>query len=131
MTLLVVIDRARQRLHAASKQLVAAFAPYDLKKQHHFINVYEERCHRAFGRYFAQHTATLLHFESRLKGVSPYSVLARGYAMVMRGDPENGYSPATRAACFSPHEHIRVRLHDGELSATVEEILNETEKGTQ
>jgi exodeoxyribonuclease VII large subunit len=52
---------------------------------------------------------------SRLAALSPLTVLARGYAIVL---DENGHA-ITRADAVAPGESLNVRLHEGSLQARV------------
>src|SRR5438132_751830 len=62
---------------------------------------------------------------ARLDALSPLKVLARGYAVAF--DPR-GHA-LVQASQVQPGERVRVRLHEGELSAQVEETKNGGEEG--
>ena len=59
---------------------------------------------------------------ARLDALSPLKVLARGYAVAFDA---RGHA-LVQASQVQPGERVRVRLHEGELSAQVEE----TKKGS-
>ena len=58
---------------------------------------------------------------ARLDALSPLKVLARGYAVAF---DQRGHA-LQRAAQVQAGERVRVRLHEGELSAEVLENKNE------
>jgi len=65
----------------------------------------------------AEMAHTLAKCEIRLRAAGPMATLARGYAMVLRGD-----SLARSMNQLSPGDIIRVLMRDGELTASVIEV---------
>jgi exodeoxyribonuclease VII large subunit len=130
------LDRARQRLEdllnallAARQQMLRALRDR-LQAQHP-----RERLHRLerevarlqqklaslAGRTVAARRHRYEGLTARLDALSPLKVLARGYAVAFDA---RGHA-LLQASQVRPGERVRVRLHEGELSAHVEE----TKKG--
>jgi exodeoxyribonuclease VII large subunit len=81
----------------------------------------EQRLKALAGRALAGRRHRYEGLTARLDALSPLKVLARGYAVAF--DP---HGHALRAASqVRPGERVRVRLHEGELSAEVVEEKDE------
>ena len=81
----------------------------------------ENRLTRAFERRIER----LRECVEKLGLVNPFSILARGYAVAYR---EGARAPLLSATSVRPGERIRVRLHEGEIAATVRGIPVPREK---
>jgi exodeoxyribonuclease VII large subunit len=81
---------------------------------------------RSAGRVLAQRRAgQLATGAARLNALSPLAVLARGYAIALHEDTGKAL---IRAADVEPGETLRVRLHEGELTARVIAVRDEAER---
>src|SRR5437870_5151903 len=131
------LDRARQRLEdlvtgqlAARQQILRALRDR-LQAQHpreklHRLEREVARLQEKLGSLAARTLAARRHryegLTARLDALSPLKVLARGYAVAFDA---RGHA-LVQASQVQPGERVRVRLHEGELSAQVEE----TKKGS-
>ncbi len=131
------LDRARQRLEdlingplAARQQMLRALRDR-LQAQHprerlHRLEREVARLQERLGSLAARMLAARRHryegLTARLDALSPLKVLARGYAVAFDA---RGHA-LVQASQVQPGERVRVRLHEGELSAQVEE----TKKGS-
>lgn len=79
----------------------------------------ESSLHSRIHKLLAARRQEFVRAAGHLDALSPLKVLARGYAVAF--DPR-GHA-LTRAAQVQPGERLRVRLHEGELSAQVIAIL--------
>jgi exodeoxyribonuclease VII large subunit len=130
------LDRARQRLEdLLHDQIAARDQRLRLLRERLQIQHPRERLHRLerevarleqklkslAGRALAARRHRYEGLTARLDALSPLKVLARGYAVAF---DERGHA-LQRAAQVQPGERVRVRLHEGELSAQVVEKKNE------
>jgi exodeoxyribonuclease VII large subunit len=74
-----------------------------------------------------QDRARLESLSSRLAALSPLTVLARGYSIVL---DEHGHA-VTRADSVSPGASVTLRLHEGTLGARVIERLGADGKASE
>jgi exodeoxyribonuclease VII large subunit len=126
------LDRARQRLDdvlhdqlAAREQLLRALRDR-LQTQHPRERLHrlerevarlEQKLRTLAGRTLAARRHRYEGLIARLDALSPLKVLARGYAVAFDA---RGHA-LVQAAQVQPGERVRVRLHEGELSADVVE----------
>jgi len=130
------LDRARQRLedlfhdHLASRQQMLRALRERLQAQHPRERLHrlerevarlEEKLKALAGRALAARRHRYGGPTARLDALSPLKVLARGYAVAF---DERGRA-LLQAAQVRAGERVRVRLHEGELSAQVIEKKNE------
>lgn len=73
-------------------------------------SLHRETLHR-----LEKNAARLAAAQARLEGVSPFSVMKRGYAMIL---DENG-RPVTSAADAEEGQRLQIAMRDGRLDATV------------
>lgn len=78
------------------------------------------------GRWEERRRARLKELSRQLEVLSPLAVLARGYAVVYR---EGAAAPIVSASGVRMGERIRVRLHEGELSAVVRDTGRPVDDG--
>ena len=64
------------------------------------------------------YTNAICHYASRLEAISPLKVLLRGYGIV---EDENGI-PVKSCENIETGDKIRIKLCDGEISCTVDDI---------
>ena len=130
------LDRARQRvedllqdriavrhqaLRALRERLQAQHPRERLHRLEREVALLEEKLKSLAGRELAARRHRYEGLTARLDALSPLKVLARGYAVAF---DERGHA-LQRAAQVQPGERVRVRLHQGELSAQVVEKKNE------
>lgn len=102
-------QQARERLHRRSPLLqISALRTRNEQLQHRLVT--------AVRRQLQAGERTLAFTVHRLDTVSPLATLARGYAVVRRGDG----SVLRRAADASPGERVVTRLAEGELYCLIE-----------
>ena len=134
------LDRARQRLEdlvngplAARQQMLRALrdrlqAQHPRERLHRLereVTRLQQKLASVAGRTLAARRHRYEGLTARLDALSPLKVLARGYAVAF--DPR-GHA-LVQASQVRPGERVRVRLHEGELSAQVEETKNGGEEG--
>jgi len=123
------LNQLAQRLHHASgtrltrEQLRIARLSQRLVTPRHVIQREQQRldalglrARRAVQGGFGQHQLNLARLASSLAHLNPEGVLARGYSIVQR---ENG-SVVLDAAMLDAGEKIGIRLHRGQVRATVD-----------
>ena len=130
------LDRARQRLedlfhdHLAGRQQMLRALRERLQAQHPRERLHrlerevarlEQKLKALAGRALAARRHRYGGLTARLDALSPLKVLARGYAVAF---DERGHA-LLQAAQVRAGERVRVRLHEGELSAQVIEKKNE------
>lgn len=130
------LDRARQRLEdvlrgqfAAQEQLVRTLRerlqtqhPRErLRRLEREVARLEQKLKALAGRALAARRHRYEGLTARLDALSPLKVLARGYAVAF---DQRGHA-LVQASQVLPGERVRVRLHEGELSAQVVEKKNE------
>ena len=130
------LDRARQRLedlfhdHLAGREQMLRGWRERLQAQHPREKLHrlerevarlEERLKALARRALAARRHRYEGLTARLDALSPLKVLARGYAVAF---DERGHA-LVQAAQVRAGERVRVRLHEGELSAQVIEKKNE------
>ena len=115
-------DRARQdlearaaKLRALQERLQAQHPRERLHRLHREVARLEEKLSALIRRGLSARQHRFEGLAGRLDALSPLRVLARGYAVAF---DERGHA-LTSAAQVQPGERLRVRLHDGELDATV------------
>ena len=115
-------DRARQDLEARTAKLRALQerlqAQHPRERLHHLhreVARLEEKLSALITRALSARQHRFEGLAGRLDALSPLRVLARGYAVAF---DERGHALKS-AAQVQPGERLRVRLHDGELDATV------------
>src|SRR6266850_1399291 len=99
------IQHPRERLHRLEREVARL----------------EQKLKSLAGRALAARRHRYEGLTARLDALSPLKVLARGYAVAF---DERGHA-LQRAAQVQPGERVRVRLHEGELSAQVVDKKNE------
>src|SRR5882724_2200904 len=124
------LDRARQRLEdvlhdqlAARQQMLRALRER-LQSQHRLereVVRLEQKLKALAGRALLARRHRYEGLTARLDALSPLKVLARGYAVAF---DQRGHA-LLQASQVQPGERVRVRLHEGELSAQVVEEKNE------
>ena len=122
------LDKLRQRLEAAislsgraerlrklRERLQAQHPREQLHRLHREVARLEEKLGALGRRFLAARRHKYEGLAARLDAMSPLKVLARGYAVAF---DERGHA-LLKADQVQPGERLRVRLHEGELSASV------------
>jgi exodeoxyribonuclease VII large subunit len=117
-----LLDARRKRLEELSRRLAAT----DLRLRFARIRHRQALLHEALNKYVRnslwqgkrRHESTQAH----LKQLSPLAVLERGYAIVESIVDKHDKHILRSATEASVGEQVRIRLHRGELDATVSEV---------
>ena len=111
----------RQALRTLRERLEAQHPRERLRRLEREVVRLEQKLKALAGRALAARRHRYEGLTARLDALSPLKVLARGYAVAF--DPR-GHA-LIKASQVRPGERVRVRLHEGELSA---EVVEETEE---
>ncbi len=114
----VNLDHAAQRMqrHHPTQQIAVARQSTDDQQR---------RATNAMRHLSKRQRLELARFATQLATLNPYATLARGYALVEHGD-----HLLTDAATAPPGTSLRIRLHRGTLSVTVDAVDLEAATGT-
>jgi exodeoxyribonuclease VII large subunit len=116
-----VEDRAQQ-LDWLRKRLIAGSPTATLRRQHDRLQEKRRRL-AIFARHALANTSHRIALLARaLNSVSPLATLDRGYAIVMKAESGNAL---LRADEVNAGDDIRARLSQGELIATVKDVIDE------
>jgi exodeoxyribonuclease VII large subunit len=110
-----LLDREQHRLDAVRSRPVLARPQLLLETRAAEVAALRERAARCLGHRLDAAGSELRHTLARLRALSPAATLARGYAVVQRAGGQVVYA----ASEVAEGEPIRVRLAEGELTATV------------
>lgn len=112
------VGRRRAELMVLERRLRQAFGPGDLVRRHQHLDALEARLAVALRRHTTAAETRLARAVGRLEALSPLAVLSRGYALAR--DPEGRV--IREAAEVRPGQTVRVRLHHGGFTATVDTV---------
>ena len=105
------LEREQATLRSLRSRPVLA-APLRLLDEHaRQVDAWRARASRCVGQRLDRATDDLAHTLARVTALSPAATLARGYAVVQRGDG----TVVRRPADLDPESRVRVRLAEGEL----------------
>jgi exodeoxyribonuclease VII large subunit len=111
-----LVDREQHRLDALRSRPVLARPQVLLDRWSAEVGALRDRAGRCLHHQLGAADGDLRHTLARLRALSPAATLERGYAIVQRADGH-----VVRAASeVDKGDALRVRLAEGELSATVE-----------
>ncbi|MFI7550566.1 exodeoxyribonuclease VII large subunit [Micromonospora sediminimaris] len=111
-----LVDRESHRIDALRSRPVLARPQVMLEQRAAEVVALRQRAGRCLDHRLAAAGEDLRHTVARLRALSPAATLDRGYAIVQRADGH-----VVRAATeVAPGDPLRVRLAEGELSATVD-----------
>lgn len=110
-----LIDRERHRIEAMRSRPVLARPCVLVDQRAAEVVALRSRADRCLAHQLDVAAESLTHTTARLRALSPAATLQRGYAIAMRA----GGQVVRRAAEVGPGEPLRVRLAEGELTATV------------
>jgi len=108
------LTREQLRIARLSQRLVTP--RHVIQREQQRLDALDLRARRAVQGGFGQHRLNLARLASSLAHLNPEGVLARGYSIVQR---ENG-SVVQDAAVLDAGEKIGIRLHRGQIRATVD-----------
>ena len=108
------LTREQLRIARLSQRLVTP--RHVIQREQQRLGALDLRAQRAVQGGFGQHRLNLARLASSLAHLNPEGVLARGYSIVQR---ENG-SVVQDAAMLDAGEKIGIRLHRGQVRATVD-----------
>ncbi|MEU1751342.1 exodeoxyribonuclease VII large subunit [Micromonospora matsumotoense] len=113
-----LVDRESHRLTLLRSRPVLARPQVMVEQRAAEVTALRDRAGRSLTHRLDAATADLRHTLARLRALSPAATLDRGYAIVQRADGH-----VVRAAGeVTQGDPLRVRLAEGELTATVEEM---------
>lgn len=111
-----LVDRESHRIDALRSRPVLARPQVMVEQRAADVAALRQRAGRCLDHRLAIASDDLRHSLARLRALSPAATLDRGYAIVQRADDQVVRAAAEVAA----GDPLRVRLADGELSATVD-----------
>lgn len=82
------------------------------------LSACEEKIRFTINSKIDSYSNTIVHYTSRLDAISPLKVLLRGYGIV---EDDNGI-PVKSCKNISADDKIKVKLHDGEIRCTVDDV---------
>ena len=113
---------------AAARKVLANFARIaELSHRRERVGGLQATLEERMRRFIERRRERLSQDAAKLEILSPLAVLARGYAVAFR---EGSRAPLLSASEVRPGERVRVRLHEGELKATVGERTSSAKKKT-
>ncbi|MGX4656605.1 exodeoxyribonuclease VII large subunit [Micromonospora sp. SCSIO 07396] len=111
-----LVDRESHRLTLLRSRPVLARPQVMVEQRAAEVSALRDRAGRTLDHRLDAASADLRHTLARLRGLSPAATLDRGYAIVQRADGH-----VVRAAGeVAAGDRLRIRLAEGELTATVE-----------
>ncbi|WP_239125514.1 exodeoxyribonuclease VII large subunit [Catellatospora bangladeshensis] len=111
------VEREQQRLDSLRSRPALA-KPYQMiETRATEVTALRDRAARALTHRLHRAEGDLTHTLARLRALSPAATLSRGYAIVQRPDGH----VARAATDVTPGDPLRIRLAEGELTATVTE----------
>jgi exodeoxyribonuclease VII large subunit len=116
-----LLDREQHRLDALRSRPVLARPDVMLDQRATDLAGLRDRAARVFAHRLAAAADGLTHTLARLRALSPAATLERGYAIVQRADGH----VARAASDVAKGDTLRIRLAQGELSATVEDTTHD------
>ena len=111
---LLRLQQERARLDVMKERLAARHPRRGLEEERKRLDAARQMLLQAANRKIKQETERLAGARRELTLLSPFSVLARGYAIVTLGD-----GVVTSAAQTAPGDKLHVRLQDGMLRVSV------------
>ncbi|MDC3032858.1 exodeoxyribonuclease VII large subunit [Litorivicinus sp.] len=116
-------QHSRERLRQLEKRLVAPTEYIALKR--HDVNHLSKRLSHATDQVMLGSRSTLTHLSAQLNTLSPLATLGRGYGILLKGDTTTDRSIGS-VDDVSEKTPVEIRLKDGRLNATVDQILKDT-----
>ena len=116
-------QRSRERLRQLEKRLVAPTEYIALKR--YDVNHLSKRLLHATDQVMQGSRSKLAHLSAQLNTLSPLATLGRGYGILLKGDRTTDRSIGS-VDDVSEKTPVEIRLKDGRLKATVDQILKDT-----
>lgn len=110
------LERESATLHSLRSRPVLAAPLRLLDERAGHVDAWRQRARRCLGQRLDRAADDLIHTAARVTALSPAATLARGYAVVQRGDG----AVVRRPADLDPDGGVRVRLAEGELAGHLE-----------
>ncbi len=110
------VDRERAGLHAVRSRPVLADPLRDVSRRTEEVAALRARSRRHLTHLLDREAVHLEHTRARVVALSPAATLTRGYAVVQRPDGYVVRAPSD----VETGDDLRVRLADGEITATVQ-----------
>jgi exodeoxyribonuclease VII large subunit len=104
-------------LRAPTPSAAAELLAPDISGLRRDVATLHNRALQAMTRHFAQRRQDVANLRRRLAALGPDATLARGYAIVQSGD-----HVVRDASSLNPGDRLRVRLHRGRLTSTVDAV---------
>ena len=114
-----LVQRRQEQLTALRSRPVLADPRASLTPRVEQLATLRDRSRRALGHQLDRETTGLEHTIARVRAMSPKATLERGYAIVVDADGR----AITTVADVGPRDPVRAYLADGQLVATVDEVL--------
>ena len=111
------MEKKNNRLNLLKSRLMAHPPTEPLERLREKLTLLTQSMVRAEKRFLAEKTGALNLFKERLEALSPFSILKRGYAILLTDKGK----PVTNEAQVKKGERLRGILYQGELLLTVEE----------
>lgn len=115
--------RSRERLRQLEQRLVAPTEYIALKR--HDVNHLSKRLSRSTDQMMQVSRSVLSHLSTQLNTLSPLATLGRGYGILLKGDATTDRSIGS-VEDVSEKTPVEIRLKDGRLNATIDQILKDT-----
>ncbi len=103
----------------ASKNILEKHSPQNtINLYHQLLSACDEKIKTTINNKIDFYTNAISHYASRLEAISPLKVLLRGYGII---EDDNGI-PIKSCKNTEQGDKIKIKLHDGELRCTVDDI---------
>jgi exodeoxyribonuclease VII large subunit len=109
------LQHQRLRLSQLIQRMQQQWRPDWSRAQRASIDEWQRRLNISAEQYLQQSQHRLVQLAQNLQHISPLATLARGYAVAINADGK----ALTSATQVSANDSIKIRLHDGQLSAVV------------
>ena len=113
-----VLDRYELRLLSCKNVLERHSPQNTVELYNQLLTACDEKIKLTIKNKIDSYNNAICHYASKLEAISPLKVLLRGYGIV---EDDNGL-PIKSSRNAEIGDKIRVKLHDGELKCTVDEI---------
>lgn len=113
------VEKYQYRL-LAYKSTIQQYSPKNTVELYsQLLSACEDKISSILNNRIESYSNAILHYASKLDAISPLKVLARGYGIV----EDDNNIPIKSCETLESGDKIRVKLIDGEISATVDEVL--------
>ena len=113
------LDKYQLRL-LSYKSIIDSHSPQKtIELYNQLLCACQEKINLTFKNKIDFYTNAISHYASKLEAISPLKVLSRGYGIV----EDDNNIPVKSCKNLENGDRIRIKLHDGEIKATVEETI--------